>query len=209
MRRLEPQREDRSARWVLASASPRRAELLRGAGQRFEVEPSRVDEARRSGEGALDFAGRVAREKATEIAARRPGWWILAADTIVIVDGDPLGKPIDADDAVRMLVRLSGHVHEVATAFVLLDPEARVFVDRTVRTEVLFGSLERTAIDAYVATGEPLDKAGAYAIQGGARSFVADLRGSLSNVIGLPMAEVEQALRSAGLWTDTVPDPVR
>jgi septum formation protein len=202
MRCLEPQRDHRRpASWILASGSPRRAELLRAAGQRFEAEPSHVDEARRSGEGALRFAARVAVEKAHEVAARHPGRWVLGADTVVIVDGEALGKPRDGAEAIAMLARLSGRAHEVATAFVLLDPRGATLAQRVVRSKVVFRRLGVQEIAAYVATGEPLDKAGAYAIQGGAAAFVVSLQGSRSNVIGLPMDEVEEALRQAGLWT--------
>ncbi len=204
MGRLRPQREEIDAsaatRWVLASASPRRAALLSAAGQRFEVEPSRVQEAARDGEAAREFAARLAREKALEIAGRRPGRWVLGADTLVIVDGAPLGKPGTASEAATMLRRLSGRVHEVVTAFALVDPARHVFHESAVISEVRFRRLDPAEIDAYVAGGEPLDMAGGYAIQGGAVAFVVELRGSLSNVIGLPMAEVEATLRAAGLW---------
>jgi septum formation protein len=206
MRCLEPQRDHRRpATWILASGSPRRVDLLCAAGQRFEAEASHADEARRSGEDALDFAARVARGKAREVAARRPGRAVLAADTVVIVDGEALGKPRDGADAAAMLARLSDRAHEVATAFVLLDPCGATLVERVVRSQVAFRRLGAQEIAAYVATGEPLDKAGAYAIQGGAAAFVVSLRGSLSNVIGLPMDEVEEALRRAGLWTAETP----
>ena len=206
MRCLEPQRDHRRpASWILASGSPRRVDLLRAAGQRFEAEASHADEARRSGEGALHFAARVAEEKAREVAARRPGRWVLGADTVVIVDGEALGKPRDGADAIAMLARLSDRAHEVATAFVLLDPRGATLALRVVRSKVVFRRLGAQEIAAYVATGEPLDKAGAYAIQGGAAAFVVSLHGSLSNVIGLPMDEVEETLRQAGLWTAETP----
>ena len=161
---------------------------------------SRVDETPRSGEQALASAQRIARDKAREVFAQHPGRWVFAADTIVILDGQALGKPVDAADASRMLERLSGRRHEVATAFVLLDERGEVFVERVVKTEVAFRSLDSAEIAAYVASGEPFDKAGAYAVQCGGAKFVAELRGSRSNVIGLPMDEVERALRGAGLW---------
>ena len=203
MGRLEPQRnEHRPERWILASASARRADLLERAGQRFEREASAVEESPRAGEGALEFAARVAHDKARDVAGRRPGHWVLAADTVVIVDGEPLGKPRDAAHARAMLARLSHRRHEVATAFVLLDSAGRTFAAGVVRSEVTFRRVAFADIEAYVRTGEPLDKAGGYAIQGGARAFVRELKGSLTNVIGLPMAEVEAALRAAGLWIE-------
>jgi len=206
MRFLEPQRDHRTpARWILASRSPRRIELLRAAEQQFDVKPSDTDESRRPGEDALTFAARVAREKALAVAARNPGRPVLAADTIVIVDGEPLGKPRDRTHAAAMLASLSGRAHEVATAFVLLDARGTVAQARVVRSEVVFRRLDRDDIQRYVATSEPLDKAGAYAIQGKAAGFVSSLRGSLTNVIGLPMDEVRDALRRAGLWIEPAP----
>jgi septum formation protein len=200
MGRLGSQRGIGTKNWILASASPRRSELLRAAGQRFECVASGVNETPRQAERALDFALRIARNKAREIFGRRPAHWVLAADTIVVVDGESLGKPRDAADATTMLERLSGRHHEVATAFVLLDDRGEIFVEQVVRTEVVFRTLEKSEIAAYVTSGEPFDKAGAYAIQGGAAEFVIALHGSRSNVIGLPMDEVESALQSAGLW---------
>jgi septum formation protein len=173
---------------------------LRAAGQRFECVVSRIDEMPLPGESALGSAQRLARDKAHDVFTQRPGRWVLAADTIVIVDGQALGKPEDAAHASWMLGRLSGRSHEVATAFVLLDERGEVFVERVVKSEVVFRSLEPTEIAAYVASGEPFDKAGGYAVQGGGAKFVDELRGSRSNVIGLPMDEVECALRAAGLW---------
>jgi septum formation protein len=174
--------------------------LLRAAGQRFDCVSSDVDEAPRPREGALDYTLRVARDKAREAALRCPGRWVLAADTIVIIDGQVLGKPRDAAEAASMLRRLSGRSHEVATAFVLRDDRGEVFRERVVQTKVVFRTIEAESIAAYVAGGEPFDKAGAYAIQGGGARFVAEVRGSRSNVIGLPMDEVEEALRAADLW---------
>jgi len=203
MRWLEPQRnERRSGRWILASASPRRADLLERAGQRFEREASAVEESPRAEEGALEFAARLARDKAYDVARRRPGRWVLAADTVVIVDGEPLGKPRDAAHARAMLARLSDRRHEVATAFVLLDSAGRTFAADVVRSGVVFRRLEPADVDSYVRTGEPFDKAGGYAIQGAARAFVREVNGSLTNVVGLPMAEVEAALRAGGLWIE-------
>jgi septum formation protein len=200
MGRLGSQRGTGTKNWILASASPRRSELLRAAGQCFECMASGVDETPRPAERAIDFALRIARNKAREISGRRPADWVLAADTVVVVDGQSLGKPRDAADATTMLERLSGRHHEVITAFVLLDGHGEVFVEQVVTTEVVFRPLDESEIATYVSSGEPFDKAGAYAIQGGAAEFVIALHGSHSNVIGLPMDEVESALRSAGLW---------
>lgn len=201
---MQPQREEIDASfappWVLASASPRRAALLSAVGQHFEVEPSRVRETSRERETAAGCAARLAREKALEVSGRRRARWVLGADTLVVADGVSLGKPGTASAAAAMLRRLSGRTHEVVTAFALVDPAGRVFGERVVVSEVRFRRIEPAEVDAYVAGGEPLDKAGGYAIQGGAAAFVAELRGSHTNVVGLPMAEVEAMLRAAGLW---------
>lgn len=186
--------------WILASGSARRMDLLTEAGQWFEVEPSAIEEVFRPGESPTGYAARMAREKALEVAGRRRDRWVLGADTVVILDDVALGKPPDAEDAAVMLRRLSGRAHEVATAFALVDPRGGVFAENVVVTRVVFRRLDASEIATYVATGEPFDKAGAYAIQGGAGRFVTEVRGSRSNVVGLPMDEVESALRSAGLW---------
>jgi septum formation protein len=205
MHALSPQREERArarSTLILASASPRRAELLADAGQPFEIETSGAEEMPEVGEIPVAFAARVARDKALTVARRRPGRWVLGADTIVLIGSTILGKPRDAAEATTMLERLSGREHQVCTAFSVVDPTGSVFGEDAVVTAVAFRTLELDEIRAYVTSGEPLDKAGAYAIQGGARDFVRSLRGSLSNVIGLPMAEVEAVLRAAGLWRE-------
>ncbi len=178
--------------------------MLRAAGQRFEVEPSRVEERREPWETPVAFAARVAADKAREVASRRPGRWVLGADTMVVSGAEALGKPRDHEDAAAMLDRLSGRTHGVVTAFALVDPEGRVFAERTVRTAVTFRELSRIEIDEYVATGEPMDKAGAYAIQGAAGGFVSEVQGSWSNVVGLPLDEVREVLVEAGLWVEGV-----
>lgn len=201
---LGPQRDSsadgaRSA-WVLASASPRRFRILREAGQQFTVEPSGIDEIRRPGESPPSFAARMALEKAAAVSARLPRRWVLGADTVVALDGEALGKPSSAAEAAAMLRALSGRSHAVVTGFALLDELGRPFRADRVSTEVVFRRLTRDEIDRYVASGEPLDKAGAYAIQAGARPFVDRVRGSMTNVIGLPLDEVRRALEEAGLW---------
>jgi septum formation protein len=190
-------------RWILASASPRRRELLAATGQIFDVEPSGVDEGgRRSGESPRAFAVRLAETKAEEVARRHPRRWVLGADTVVVAGDVVLGKPIDSDEARGMLAMLSGREHRVITAFALADPSGRVASSGAVETRVVFRELSSAEIDEYVASGEPADKAGAYAIQGGAAGFVSDLSGSYSNVIGLPLEAVETVLRAAGLWRE-------
>jgi len=183
-----------AAALILASASPRRRELLTQAGIAFEVLPSDVPEVPRPGEVAEAFAQRAAREKALQIAAQRPGTYVLGADTVVAVDDLIFGKPVDPDDARRMLRALSGRTHRVLTAVALVEPNGEL-QEIVVYSEVEFQALSPEAIEAYLLTGEPFDKAGAYAVQGIGGQFVAQVRGSLSNVIGLPMEDVTALLR--------------
>ena len=188
---------------ILASASPRRAELLGAAGISFEVRPAHIDETLRSGEDARSYASRLAIEKARAVAADANGSPVLAADTVVLIGGQVLGKPVDADDAKRMLRLLSGRTHEVVTAVALMSggPNQREYtVDAQIETTAVeFGRLDTAEIDWYVATGEPSDKAGAYAIQGFASRFVTRIEGSYSNVVGLPMALVYAMCTRAGI----------
>jgi septum formation protein len=188
-------------RLVLASASPRRAELLRAAGIEFDVMSADIDEAIAAGEPAQEYARRLAWQKADATALRVPGRPVLGADTIVIVNTFVLGKPVDEADAKRMLRLLSGRTHTVITAVCLINPadesgHVRSHVDRT---DVEFARLSETDIAWYVASGEPADKAGAYAIQGLASRFVTRIEGSYSNVVGLPVALVYDLCRKAGL----------
>jgi septum formation protein len=184
---------------VLASASPRRRELLGWLGVPYDVDSAEIDERPMPGESAETLVGRLAREKAAAVSARRPEAWVLAADTIVEVGGSVLGKPADASDAVAMLGRLAGREHRVATGYALLAPGGRLHATGCVVTRVAFRRLERRAIEAYVASGESVDKAGAYAIQGRGVGLVERIDGSFTNVIGLPLAEVERALEDARL----------
>jgi septum formation protein len=181
---------------ILASASPRRAELLTSAGFTFAVEPADVDESVLPGETAETYALRVARAKARAIAARRPREGvILGADTVVVAGGEILGKPLHAADATRMLTRLSGSVHEVLTAVVVRTPTAELA--DVVRTRVHFIDLSADDVAWYVGTGEPEGKAGAYAIQGRGARFIDWIEGSWSNVVGLPVATVSRMLADA------------
>jgi septum formation protein len=178
---------------ILASASPRRRELLRRAGIPFRVRRVEVDESTRPGESPRRHVLRLAREKAA--AARRPGEEVLAADTVVVIDNRILGKPRDARDAARMLRMLSGRVHRVLTGVCLLTPAASR--SEVVETRVWFRRLTRAEIAAYVASGEPFDKAGAYAIQGLASKFVKRIDGCYCNVVGLPVSRVYAMLSRA------------
>lgn len=183
---------------VLASASPRRHELLRWLVAEFEIDVPAVDESSPAGEEAASLVRRLARAKAAAVAERRPSAWVLGADTIVELDGEVLGKPADAEEAVRMLARLSGREHRVYTGVALLGPGGRHDED-TVCSRVVFRPLDPARIAAYVATGEPLDKAGAYAVQGRGAGLIERVVGSFTNVIGLPLTEVGRLLGGAGL----------
>jgi septum formation protein len=180
-------------RLTLASASPRRRELLEQLGFALDIRPADTDETPLAGELPRDYVLRVARDKARAI----PGEAVLAADTAVVLGSAILGKPRDDRDAKRMLRALSGVSHEVLTGVCVRSGST----ERTavVAAEVRLDPLSDAQIDWYVSTGEPLDKAGAYAIQGIAGAFVRELRGSVSNVIGLPLAETLALLQAAGV----------
>jgi septum formation protein len=178
---------------VLASASPRRAELLRAAGYSFVVDPVDIDESVLPGEAPDAHVRRLARAKAQAGADRHPEETVLGADTVVVVDGRILGKPRDAADATAMLAVLSGRVHYVYTAVAVADGGA--VRDEVDVSAVTFAPMAPGDIAAYVASGEPRDKAGAYAIQGRAARFIERLEGSCSGVMGLPVAVVHRLLK--------------
>jgi len=187
------------AELILASASPRRRELLHGLGLDFHIEAAAVDERLKPRENPQDFVQRIASEKAETIGANFPDTWVLGADTIVVLDDTILGKPADAEDAMRMLCFLSGRSHEVMTGFTLCNRQAGQDFRKMVRTEVLFTAFTEEIAAAYVRTGEPLDKAGSYGIQGMGGVLVQEIKGSYSNVVGLPLAEVVEALLGFGV----------
>jgi septum formation protein len=182
-------------RIVLGSASPRRAELLRAAGIEFDVVRTDVDESVHLGEAPDAYVRRVAEAKARVVSARERERLILAADTTVVIDEMMLGKPVDDNDAKRMLHLLSGRTHQVLTAVAVSRPGMAKPHVEVERTEVEFAPLTEFEIEWYVATGEPRDKAGAYAIQGYASRFVTRIDGSYSNVVGLPIALVYEMLK--------------
>jgi septum formation protein len=183
---------------VLASASPRRAELLASAGLRFIVVPSLVVEERLPSEAPDAFVRRLAAAKACGVAETRLDGVVVGADTEVVLDGEVLGKPRDDDDARAMLVRLSGRPHDVLTGYEVYDAAAGRGEGGVVRTRVEFAALSRAEIDAYVATGEPRGKAGAYAIQGRGAGLIRRVEGSYTNVVGLPLREVLETLARMG-----------
>jgi len=182
---------------VLASASPRRQELLRSAGITFEVQPAHIPEDPLSGEAAKDCAERLAREKALAVARQRPHDIVLGADTVVVVDGQLLGKPCDRADAARMLRLLSGREHQVITGVCLVVNGQSSVASET--TLVIMSEITDQEIADYVASGEPMDKAGAYAIQGIASRWIPRIEGDYSNVVGLPVARVWRMLQQTGI----------
>jgi nucleoside triphosphate pyrophosphatase len=187
---------------VLASASPRRQELLRNAGISFVVQPTNIREVPEAGEASRAFAERLARQKALTVFRQRPHDVVLGADTIVVVDAEILGKPRDNADAARMLRLLSGRRHEVTTGVCLVGQQqgsAISFEDvRSETTTVTMEALVEEDIRAYISTREPVDKAGAYAIQGRASRWVSRIEGDYFNVVGLPVSLVYKMLRESG-----------
>ena len=182
---------------VLASASPRRQELLRNAGIAFVVQPAHIPEDPLPGEAAKECAERLAREKALVVARQRPHACVLGADTVVVVDGQLLGKPSDAADAARMLRLLSGREHRVITGVCLVVNGQPSVASET--TLVIVSEITDQEIADYVASGEPMDKAGAYAIQGIASRWIPRIEGDYCNVVGLPVALVWRMLLQAGV----------
>lgn len=195
---------------VLASASPRRQELLRAAGIAITVQPTNIPETPAEGEAPKAFAERLAREKAWAVFKDRPNDFVLGADTIVVVDKDILGKPKNSADAARMLRLLSGRTHQVTTAVCLMGPRANSAPNknsgaedplgdtRSETTVVTMNELSDDEIRAYIETGEPMDKAGAYAIQGMASRWIPRIEGDYANVVGLPVALVYRMLKERG-----------
>ncbi len=181
--------------FILASDSPRRRELLRQLGFSFTVIPSRLEETNQRGMEPKGHATYYAKEKAKEVAQQYPQQWVLAADTIVVVDEKILGKPVNVTEATAMLSRLSGRSHHVITGVCLLHAQCGVEESQAVETEVFMRRLGAADIEGYIATGEPMDKAGAYGIQGIGGCLVQRIEGSYSNVVGLPLCETVELLR--------------
>jgi septum formation protein len=191
---------------ILASASPRRQELLRNAGISFIVKPADIDETALAGESARACAERLAREKALTVFKSEPRSYVLGADTIVVVDEAMLGKPRNAADAARMLRLLAGRTHEVITGVCVVGPgdQGQGLGDSKIQgasasTLVTMCEISEDEIREYVATGEPMDKAGAYGIQGIASRWIPRIEGDYSNVVGLPVARVYAMLRERGV----------
>ena len=183
---------------ILASASPRRRELLVTLELPFSVMPAHIDERHHAAEPPESYVARLARTKAEQLAQQFPSAWVLGADTVVVLDQHILGKPAAAAAARDMLSSLSGREHTVMTGVAVVHHGRRIVQCDVVSTRVRFHTLQAADIEAYIATGEPFDKAGAYAVQGGGGQFVAALEGCYNNVVGLPLVRTLALLRSSG-----------
>ena len=186
-------------KFILASASPRRRELLAAARFDFDVVPSSVPEVHQPGESPEEYVARLSRDKAAVVAAQYLDRWVIAADTTVLMGDELLQKPVDAADARRMLAAIAGKTHMVYTGVTLQNAAAGFHETRVAESEVRILPLTEREIDWYIATGEPFDKAGAYAVQGIAAMFIDSVHGSFTNVVGLPLALLYQMLRKAGI----------
>ncbi|MCA9483800.1 MAG: septum formation protein Maf [Nitrospina sp.] len=190
--------QDPHTRLILASQSPRRRDLLEEAGVPFDVLPADIEEVTDPGLSPADNVTALAAAKARRVAEDRPGRFVLGADTIVVLDNEILGKPRDREDARAMLSRLAGNTHHVITGFAIVTPEGRVLTE-AVTSSVTMKPVTAATIETYLDTGEPMDKAGAYAIQGQGNALIAGYEGSYHNIVGLPVEEVLTQLRGAGL----------
>ena len=185
-------------RLVLASSSPRRRDLLNQVGLQFEIIPSKVEEKTGNGESPIKYVLRLAKEKALDVASNSKDSWIIAADTIVLIDGEILGKPAGEKEACEMLLKLSGREHKVITGFCIFDTDTGESFREHVETTVAIKKLAEEEIRGYIKTGEPFDKAGSYAIQGDGSFMVKEIKGSYTNVVGLPISELIEALDRLG-----------
>jgi septum formation protein len=184
--------------FILASASPRRIEMLTEWGLSFKIVSSGADESLCSGETPQRHVGRISANKALAVAETCPDAWVLGADTIVSVDSRILGKPDGKEEAEKMIRLLSGREHDVFTGFTIVRKSEAIFAQDVVRSSVVFREISDEEINWYVCSGEPYDKAGGYGIQKKGGLFVREIRGSHSNVIGLPLCEVFDALKKLG-----------
>ena len=187
-----------SSPFILASASPRREELLRSVGLKFKIIPAHVNEDYKKGESPQEHVKRLARDKALAIAHKYPNAWVLGADTIVVIDGLVLGKPKNKTQARQMLKRLSGRTHKVFTGFTLSHTASRLIKTKVIQSAVQFKNISSEEMEWYIACDEPYDKAGGYAVQGKGAYFIKTIRGSYTNVIGLPLCEVLEELKILG-----------
>ena len=187
-----------SGRFILASASPRRIELLNLLGLRFEIMPSNVDEKFMIGEAPRDHVLRLSEEKAKRASTLHPEAWVMGADTIVIINGDALGKPRTPDEAKEMLSKLSGQIHTVFTGFTVARKSANILMRDAVESSVRFRQIAEDEMEWYIRSQEPYDKAGGYAVQGMGAFFIKEIYGSYTNVMGLPLCEVVDVLKRIG-----------
>ncbi|MFH1626233.1 MAG: Maf family protein [Pseudomonadota bacterium] len=183
---------------ILASSSPRRRDLLKQIGLRFEVMPSKVEESIKSGEDPVEHVLRLAEEKALDVGSNGKDSSIIAADTIVLLNGEILGKPATEEEAYQMLRKLSGKEHRVITGFCVFNTNTKECTRQSVETTVVIKELSEREINGYVKTKEPFDKAGGYAIQGIGSFMVKEIRGSYTNVVGLPICELVEVLQRLG-----------
>lgn len=191
---------------ILASASPRRKELLEKIGLNFEIEPGGCEEVADTGLEAHELALKLSREKAEVIARKHPNAIVIAADTVVLLGDKILGKPHSQAEAGKMLRSLSGKSHNVITSFTIIDTDKKKILSKSVETKVYIRKLNPKEIDAYIKSGEPLDKAGAYAIQGLGSLIVEKIEGDYFNVVGLPLGSLAEALKKFGIdvWENRV-----
>ncbi len=186
---------------ILASSSPRRKELLESVGLNFQIITPETEETHLKGESAEDFALRLSKDKALSVSREcEEGTVVIGADTVVVVGNDILGKPLDENDAASMLRKISGREHRVLTAFSIVKPKSQVLHSEIVETLVGVKNLAASEIQGYIMTGEPMDKAGAYGIQGIGAFMVRQIRGSYTNVVGLPLVELLEALKLHGAF---------
>lgn len=184
--------------FILASASPRRQELLRSVGLKFKTIPAHINEIYLDGESPQQHVKRLASDKAMVIAKKYPKAMVLGADTIVVIDGLILGKPKNKTQARKMLQKLSGREHKVFTGFTIAHVDANIHRTKIIQSAVQFKKISPKEMDWYVACDEPYDKAGGYAVQGKGAYFIQSIRGSYTNVIGLPLCEVLEELKYFG-----------
>jgi septum formation protein len=190
-----------SGRLILASASPRRIELLNLMGLQFDVMPGDVDESFTNGETPREHVLRLSGEKAGKISDQYPDAWVMGADTIVIINGEVLGKPRTADEAREMLGKLSGRTHTVFTGFTVMKKSAGIAIREAVDSSVRFRDIREDEMLWYIESEEPYDKAGGYAVQGMGAFFIREICGSYTNVMGLPLCEVVDVLKRLGVLT--------
>jgi septum formation protein len=184
-----------SESFILASLSPRREELLRSVGLKFKIIPAYVNEEYLDGESPREHVRRLSHNKAMAIAQKNPDAWVLGADTIVVIDGLILGKPKNKKQAREMLTRLSDREHNVFTGFTLAQGTTKVYKTKVIQSAVLFKKISPEEMEWYINCDEPYDKAGGYAVQGKGAYFIKSIRGSYTNVIGLPLCEVLEELK--------------